>query len=149
MSRQDYETPDDFFELVQKKFCVKFTWDLAASKANTKCEKFLSRKDDSLSMNWNALRGNLWLNPPFENIRPWAKKCSETKLHGWNNIFLLVPASVGTDWFIRYVYNFASVHPLFPRIAFKGQTQGINRDMMLCIYGRGEKSFSPWVWKKK
>lgn len=120
-----------------------FTWDLAATAENRKCEKFISPEQNSLSIDWRTLDGSLWLNPPFERIRPWAEKCAATRQ--WNKIFLLTPASVGSNWFRDFVFKKALVLALNGRITFVGETMAYPKDCMLSCFGF-EPGFDVWTW---
>lgn len=107
-------TPWIFANAVQKKFGA-LDWDLAASAANTKARFFLTEQDNSLNRSWADLwpavnrKPLCWLNPPFTNITPWARKCAEECQLG-ARILLLVPASVGANWAWDWVFPYADVY---------------------------------------
>lgn len=139
-SKQDYETPDCFMTAISRVF-GKPQVDLAASNNNTKCTIFLTEGADSLIKNWaedfilKQYKPLLcWLNPPFANIKPWAKKCAEESEKG-AKILMLVPASVGSNWFKNYVYEIAHVLFLSPRMKFVGCKNPYPKDLMLVAYG--------------
>lgn len=146
-SKQDYGTPLVFMEAVKKRF-GPISWDLAASPHNAKADGFFSESQDSLKEPWHTWRGGLqWLNPPFFNIGDWAKKCSiESRLGA--NILLLIPASVGSNWFRDYVMGQSHVMFLNGRITFDGCTDPYPKDLMLCYYHAGVSGFETWNWKK-
>jgi phage N-6-adenine-methyltransferase len=133
----------------------KMTVDLAASHENTQAPVFVSEKIDSLSVNWGDFGGNLWLNPPYARIGLWAEKCARAAcLPGERRIFLLVPASVGSNWYANFVEPYASVLFLNPRLTFVGHTQTYPKDLMLAVYARGVVTWKPfaeparvWRWK--
>jgi phage N-6-adenine-methyltransferase len=91
-SKQDYATPPDFMSAVEKRFGL-VAFDLAASANNSKHANYFSESDNSLVQEWHKIPGNLWLNPPFDPITPWAQKCASESILG-ATIFFLVPASV-------------------------------------------------------
>lgn len=108
-------TPWKFINPVQEKF-GPLSPDLAATKANKKAPWWVGPDigRDSLTVPWATLAhdapGNLcWLNPPFTNITPWAKKCAEECRLG-ARILLPVPASVGANWFEDWVWPYADVY---------------------------------------
>jgi hypothetical protein len=106
---------------------------------------FFSENSDGLAQDWGELSGNLWLNPPFGNITPWAKKCAEFRdRKGWT--LLLVPASVGAKWFQTWVVPNAHVIELTDRITFVGSTQPYPKDMILACFGFGMTGRSAWAW---
>jgi phage N-6-adenine-methyltransferase len=143
-SKQDYSTPDDFMFALKERFGYP-TWDLAASPENTKCDHFYTEKEDSLSKNWHHNLGFQWLNPPYENIEVWAAKCAfESTLRA--KIFLLVPASVGSEWYKNWVEPYAYVLGLNPRLSFDGKNP-YPKDCILAIYNYGLTGFKTWRWK--
>jgi hypothetical protein len=152
-SKQDYQTPPEFLCAVERDFAVN-TWavDLAATADNRVAVYWCgpgSEEPDSLAYDWNLLSGNFsgnfWLNPPFKDITPWAKKCSEYK--GGGRIFLLVPASVGANWFRDHVHGKAHVIALSPRLTFVGCDGPYPKDLMLAVFGPVRGGFSTWRWK--
>jgi len=126
-SRQDYETPKDFYAEVGRLFGYP-TFDLAASYKNAKAAAFYTKNIDALSTLWP--KELCWLNPPFKDIQPWVKKCVVSP---GTNILVLVPASVGSNWFRDYVFNLARVYFLNPRLSFDG-TAPYPKDLMLLHY---------------
>jgi phage N-6-adenine-methyltransferase len=159
-SKQDYGTPDDFMQAVEKRFGA-MAWDLAATWKNAVCTDFYGYQQsgvfrDSLKQDWSALTGNLWLNPPFGHIAPWAKKCRDStrRAVGEPVIFFLTPASVGANWFWDYVWGNALVLPLHPRLTFKGtpvnpKTGKIDpypKDLCLSVFGV-TPGMKRWVWR--
>ncbi len=155
-SKQDYGTPRDFLDAVEKRF-GPMAVDLAARKDNAKAPLCITPEQDSLKQDWGTLRGNLWLNPPYENIAVWAKKCAETET-GFRckeppekctldrRIFFLVPASIGSNWFAQHVDGKARVLALNGRITFEGCTQPYPKDAILACYGE-TPGFEVWRWK--
>jgi phage N-6-adenine-methyltransferase len=162
-SKQDFATPWDLFRACEKKF-GPIGFDLAAHDRNTKHERFFSMKDDALKQDWHAIDDAqdpplLWLNPPFADIGPWAKKCAaEHKLGA--QILLLVPAAVGSNWFRDFVFPHAHVFALNGRVPFMPDkpTWGYPKDCMICHYGDWEQygfgaaalllhRFDVWSWK--
>jgi len=144
-SRQDFATPWEFIAAVERRFGV-VTLDLAASWHNAKTRWYLSEAHDSLTWDWLRLSevfgGWLWLNPPFGNIAPWAKKCAESDAP----VLMLVPASVGANWWRDYVHGVACVHCLNGRINFNGKAV-FPKDCALVEYGSGlAPDYLVWTW---
>lgn len=146
-SEQVVGTPDDFFQAAQERF-GKFTWDLAADNSNAKCENFFTVEQNSLVQNWSKLDGNLFLNPPFERIAPWAEKCA-LESHLGANIFMLVPASVGSNWYLEFVEPYAYVFALSPRLTFIGHNTSYPKCLVLAYYSSYHLTgFKTWRWKQ-
>jgi phage N-6-adenine-methyltransferase len=147
-SRQDYGTPISFIHAVENRFGGPITWDLAAHADNAKCANYYDQRQDSLAQDWTQLRGNLWLNPPFADIEPWARKCKESRVEG-RRIFLLTPASVGSLWFAEHVHGHALVLGLCPRLRFEGAKDDYPRDLILSVYSAHMRiGFEVWKWKE-
>jgi hypothetical protein len=101
-----------------------------------------------------AQRGFGWLNPPFADICPWAKRCLETAAAG-GQIAFLVPAAVGSNWFRDYCdpKTTGMTHVLFlnGRLAFMPDKPKwlYPKDCMLVLYGYGYQSYEVWNWRKQ
>lgn len=100
-SNQDIETPDIFFNWVEKFLGIEFSVDLAANKLNTKCDLYYTKKQDSLKLSWNGYIGWGWLNPPYSNTEPWAEKCYAEAKKG-ARVVMLTPLKIAkrdsTTW---------------------------------------------------
>lgn len=148
-SKQDYGTPGDFLRAVESAF-GELGWDLACSPLNCRGQYGgFTAEDNALLQPWSDLLevGLLWLNPPFGRIKPWAKKCAEESERG-AQILMLVPASVGSNWFRDYVHPYAKVLTLSPRLVFEGCKDPFPKDLILCCYGFGATGLEPWAWKE-
>lgn len=156
-SKQDYETPDDLLAAVKARLGIKeFVFDFAASEENKKAPSCWTEEDDALSYgswgwygvcrpsNWG------WLNPPFKNIGKWAEACAATIAHG-TRIAMVVPASVGANWFRDHVFGREGVTVLFlnPRPSFDGQ-HAFPKDCMVILWdGQSTEPFAIEVWQWK
>lgn len=147
-SKQDYQTPADFISSVIGRF-GELSFDLAASPENTQASLYFTEKENGLVQDWSTLDGNLWLNPPYKDISPWARKCCLTTHRNPNphqRILLLVPASVGSEWYRDYVEGEAYVLALNPRLSFDGKNS-YPKDCILAVYGNNLTGFQTWRWK--
>lgn len=150
-SFQAYETPQELIQAIVRRF-GKIQVDLAASKENAKAPVWIDEAQNSLSFPWHELKGNLFLNPPYNDIAPWAKKCAQEMQKPkvlFERILFLVPASVGSNWFADHVDPYAQVLFLRPRLSFDGKNP-YPKDTMLCNYdpnGLDDIQFECWKWK--
>lgn len=146
-AKQDYGTPWEFIEAVEKRFGV-LTYDLACTRENAKAPAgFYHPEEDALAQSWRGFSGNLWLNLPFADISPWAEKLAKECAHRLGFSFFLTPASIGSVWFADHVRDFAMVLGLSPRLAFEGTSDPYPKDLMLSVYGYGLRGFGTWRWK--
>lgn len=155
-SQQIVVTPEEFMIPVSERFGL-VDIDLAANIENKKALKFFGpgsmwwtdALDDGCRWDPDYNDGLCWLNPPFGNIAPWAAKCVRESENG-ARIAMLVPASVGANWFNNYVRPYAYVLELTPRLTFVGHKSAYPKDLILAVYtperfvGR-----EAWEWKTK
>ena len=112
-----------------------------------------AKQPDSLLGAWWALPpGLLWLNPPYANIAKWTEKCArwravEAGAASEQRIALLVPASVGSNWFAEHVDGKALVIFLRPRLTFVGHVDPYPKDLLLAIYGL-PPGYECWRWRQ-
>lgn len=148
-SKQDYGTPQDLLKAIKERW-GDLEIDLAAREDNKKAPLCITPEMDSLVTAWPTDK-LCFLNPPFANMRPWAKKCSEAGAR----VIMLTPASVGSEWFAAHVYGNARVIILRPRFAFEGmppnpKTGKVDvypKDCMLTLWNIEEPGFELWRFK--
>ncbi len=147
-SVQEVETPEVFLNAVRKKLQIRnFTIDLAASASNAVTKRFISKEQNSLVQPWDTANGWGWLNPEFSDIAPWVAKAAEAKQRG-QRVAVLIPASVGTNWWKDHVHNQAAVWFLNGRIQFVGHDQPYPKDCALLLYNRGYAPvYTIWSWQ--
>lgn len=145
-SKQDYATPPECLAWFEGLY-GRIVADLAAHADNAVADLYFDEAADSLAQDWAALVAELgpsewlWLNPPFARIAPWAAKCAASvarKPGGFTDrgIALLVPASVGANWWAEHVDGKADVKFLRPRMSFDG-IGPFPKDIALCFYHAG------------
>ena len=135
-SKQNYRTPLPFLAAVKSLLHIeKFMVDLAADDANTAASRFYGIKDNSLIQAWNWWSNGewAWLNPPYADIKPWVEKAYFSGC----NIAMLIPASVGANWWKQWVHHRAKVLFLNGRLAFMPDkpTWLYPKDCALLLYG--------------
>jgi phage N-6-adenine-methyltransferase len=146
-SAQDVQTPANFIEAVERRF-GRIHLDLAATEENAQADLRWgpgSKVPDSLVEDWTKREGLLWLNPPYGDIEPWARKCATCRdRSGW--LLFLVPASVGANWFHEHVVPNSHVLELRDRLTFVGSSQPYPKDLLLSCFGFGMTGRSAWHW---
>ena len=65
----------------------------------------------------------IFVNPPYSNIKPWAKKCYDTIVEAKSKgvaieIDMLIPARTDTTYFHDYIYNIAEIKFIKGRLKF-------------------------------
>lgn len=151
-SKQNYQTPPEFLAAVKRYLGIqKFAYDLAAEPHTAAAERYFTKETDGLAQSWTGhdFRGWLWLNPPYDDIPRWVKKAYEQSLRG-AKVAVLVPASVGANWWRDWVHEKAGVVMLNGRIKFVGCEWGYPKDLALLLYGVDpEPAYRIWTWPKQ
>lgn len=148
-SKQDYRTPCEFLHAVKSRIQIDdFGMDLAADDTNAVCEAFLTKEDNSLAYDWHMVKPYwCWCNPPYSDIQPWVEKAASESLQG-AQIAMLVPASVGANWWKHHVHNRAHVLLLNGRITFVGAKDPYPKDCALLLYTPFiNGGYEVWTWK--
>lgn len=160
-SRQDYPTPIELIHAVEARF-GPIVFDLAANQKNAKAPQFFTKKDDAFSFDWHAIPRKrneiLWLNPPFADIAPWAKKCADEAAQG-ARIAMLVPASVGSLWARDHVFGATDrccvdIYFLRGRVRFS-EKNAFPADCMLVLYSPPSRNrprqgtVEVWNWREE
>ena len=124
-SNQVQYNPPDLIRAVDKYWPLG--WDLASKDKSALywvnncfgslfCGPGSIYKVDSFKAYWNDLLGWLWLNPPYNNIGPWFRKCKEESILG-ARIVSLVNFDTA-DWFCSHVPGYADIVALKGRLVF-------------------------------
>lgn len=169
-SEQTVGTPWDFIGAVERRF-GPLTVDLASDKKNAKAPVWISPEENTFKVKWaRAYSGNMWLNPEFGNIKPYAAKCAKEALRlgspayhwrkdeatnarrarlnqSFDRILLLIPASIGTHYYWDHIHGKARVLVLSPRLTFVGHRHAFPKDLILCVYGE-KPGLERWIWKE-
>lgn len=158
LSRQDYCTPPELLEAIKRRLHIdKFAWDLAADQTNKVADGCYTEEDDALVQSWDIVIGAWnWLNPPYADIEPWVAK-AVAEAHNGAQIIMLLPASVGSNWYREWVEPYAYVSFLNGRLCFipDWKEQGFKskplypKDCMICFYTPwGFTGSEVWRWDK-
>jgi DNA (cytosine-5)-methyltransferase 1 len=153
-SKQDYATPPAFVAAVLARLGIPaFAFDYAADATNAKAPRFfVAAQNALLTPHWERFLAPdawAWLNPPFTDIGPWARKCRQTREAG-GQVAFLVPASVGANWFRDDVDGHALVLFLNGRLAFMPDkpTWLYPKDCLLALYSPSlPPAYEVWTWR--
>lgn len=147
-SEQAVATPNEFISAVRNLLEIRsFAHDLAADENNSVAgENYYSEVEDALIQSW-IFNNWAWLNPPYSDITPWVAKANIEAQKG-AKIAMLLPASVGSNWFAEYVDGKCIVNFLRPRITFVGHNNPYPKDLMLLLYGKFMAGYRCWNWRE-
>lgn len=148
-SEQVVCTPKDFLTALKGRLAIEeFAVDLAASQDNAVADAYYDENDDALIQEWASPTGGWgFCNPPYADIEPWVAKAWLEARKG-ASIAMLLPASVGSNWWKAYVDQRAYVLLLNGRLTFVGHTAPYPKDLVVALYtpyaGHG---YQVWTWK--
>ncbi len=146
-SEQSVGTPRVFLDAVEKRF-GKIGLDVAALPENAVASRFWTPTDNGLEQSWRSLDGIAFCNPPYGNITPWVTKASFEWWVCGSPSLVLVPASVGSNWWRQRVHREASIYLLNGRLTFVGHDKPFPKDCALLLYGpRAADRYTVWDWK--
>lgn len=111
----DWCTPKDFFDRLNDEF--KFTIDAAATEKNSKCERFYTPKDDSLTKDWGG--EVVFLNPPYgRDIGRWVKKAYIESRKPNTIVVMLISSRTDTRYFHDYILDKSEIRFIKGRLKF-------------------------------
>ncbi len=134
-STDQWATPQDFFDELNKEF--SFDLDPCADAQNHKCERYFTKEQDGLRMDWGGSR--VFCNPPYgREIGEWVRKCYEEGHKEGTIVVMLIPARTDTRYFHDYILNRAEVRFVRGRLRFGDAETGAPFPSMVVIF-RGPK----------
>lgn len=134
-SVQDVGTPDWLVKVIEQTW-GKIALDAAASHENHVAIPYYTEADNGLLQSWYVPAGCIvFINPPFGNCREWTQAAHASAHFFGRTVVMLVPASVGSNWWADHVDQKASVYFIRPRLVFKGHTDPYPKDLALLVYG--------------
>lgn len=113
-SKDVYETPPYFFELLSEN--ITFTLDPCSSDENHLCDKYYTIEDDGLKQDWRG--ENVFVNPPYSNIKEWVEKCYEEGKKAHTMVVLLIPSRTDTRYWHDYIMHANEILFCKGRISF-------------------------------
>ncbi len=162
---QDYTTPPELVQYFARSNGVELILDLASSDENHRCPYYLteamdlglapSRADWARELLTNAAIINMpphlaaaWLNPPFKRCGAFMERAKLAADQG-AKIITLTLASLGTDWYRKWVKPYALSLILEERVRFLGQPDDYPKELMVSFYGFGRTGLGWTRWKKE
>lgn len=150
-SRDDWETPDNLFQLLHDEFL--FTLDAAANATNAKLATYLGPGgllDNAFSLP-APFDESVWVNPPYgRDLSRWIRLFQQWATEG-STVVALLPANTDTAWF-RLVWDAAAeIRFLQGRVQFIGSTSSNPGGSMIAVFRRKRPNPIPavslWDWK--
>ena len=112
----DWETPQSLFDEACKKYKVRPTLDVCATRRNKKCATFFSKQ--SLNKQWNK---SFFMNTTYcrNIIYKWIKYAYEQHLKHNVTGLALIFAKTETAWWWNYIQDKAEVYFIKGRVHFQ------------------------------
>lgn len=127
-------TPDWLFQSLDKIF--RFDLDAAATVANAKCAKFLTKEQDALSCAWTTYGRSIFLNPPYSRgqLKLWLRK-SVVESNAGAVVVSILPGDFGTQWFDICWDGASLLFFMRGRVKFNGIAAGAKFPTVVAIFG--------------
>jgi phage N-6-adenine-methyltransferase len=126
--RQDWETPDEIFNPLQKEFGIIL--DVCATQENAKCDYYFNVEIDGLKQDWGDIA--CWMNPPFGEQGKWVKKAYEESQKK-ATVVCLLPCRTNTNWWHDYCMK-GEIRFIRGRPKFKGAKHGLPQPLAIVIF---------------
>lgn len=127
----NWATPQDFYEKLNWRFGT-FDLDPCASPTNTKCSNFFTAQEDGLKKDWAG--HTVFCNPPYDNMKEWAKKCYEEGQKTNTKVVLLCPARPDTKYFHNYIIKADEIYFIKGRLKFGNATNSAPFPSMVAVF---------------
>lgn len=138
-ARQDWETPQGLFDIINEVWEYHFTFDAAASEENFKCLRW---SGDSLNIPWGeeGSKERVWVNPPYDLAKEFIAKAWEEVDEGRVElVMLLLPARTDTRmWHDIIAERAEEIIFLKGRLKFGGSTNSAPFPSALVVFRRGK-----------
>lgn len=137
--RVDWQTPDDFLDLVRMHGPIML--DPCSSADNpTKAANFFTEADDGLERPWDV-PGLIYVNPPYgRELRWWAPKIA-LEGAGGSEIIALLPARTDTNWFQKHIARADVLCFWSGRLTFRGAPDPALFPSVVAYFGDRAKAF--------
>lgn len=131
--RTDWQTPQDFFDLLHAEF--RFTIDAAATPENAMLRRFWTKQDNAPLQDWTGER--VWCNPPYGREGwPFIEKAARRDA---DVAVLLVPARPDTRVWHRFIFPWASeIRWVRKRLRFRGAEHDAPFPSAVAVFDRND-----------
>lgn len=156
--RQEWETPDDFFGVVNAEF--RFQLDVAATRENRKCTGWIGRKENALSPKCPWIypsERRVWLNPGFSGVGPWMKKAyEESQRYPDAVVVVMARISPSAKWWRNWAMKASEIRLLTGSVPKKSRVHFIpppgveassnTQENCLIIFRPNPHNLPPRIW---
>jgi len=162
VDKDERQTPKLLVENLEAALEIYFNLDAAATGRNKKAKKFISKRQDALSISWNddGKKKYVFCNPPYSikagGIGAWLEKgINEINAGRVHLVAFLITQDSGVKWHADYSGKCAEIWEVFPRIKFVHpdieEKAGANFSSSIFIYKKGFMNVQPvvrlWDWQ--
>lgn len=141
-AEQEVLTPPSVIAIVEDLFQGPIALDPCAPSHTPpifKAERYVTIEEDGLSIEWV---NKTYVNPPYNDLRPWLSKAMETAKSG-HKVILLVPVRTWRKWFYEAMADCDHIVWL-PPVAFAGHKQAFPFPLCLLCWNCGPRGFDSW-----
>ncbi len=122
----EWATPQDFFDALNDEF--HFTLDVCANEQNHKCERYFSKADDGLKMDWGGGR-----------LYGATHRMAERSASGWRSV-------LRTTVWLLCCYLRAQTRAGFTTSSTRSRRSDLSKDGSSLAEARTLRRFQVWLW---
>ncbi len=130
----EWETPQELYDYLCKKYKIKPELDVAANRTNTKC---LAWSELAFDIHWCR---DVWCNPPHSKNEAFVRKAfNEWDKHNINIMMILPANSLCTNYAEDYILPYAKYHPInrkYCNFLHKGESKDHSRNGYFVVIWR-------------
>jgi len=102
--QQDWQTPPELFEWMQRELGFEFTLDPCTSPDNPLGPPaFFTKEDDGLVQSWAGHKA--YVNAPYGDLPLWVEKCHDESAHNDTVVVALLPVRTSPKYMRNYVWT--------------------------------------------
>jgi len=132
---QEWETPQEFFDLLDTEF--EFTLDVAATPENAKCKRYYTIQDNAL---WQPWDGVVFCNPPYGRLIGKFVRKGYMEAQKGATVVMLIPSRTDTRYWHNYVMRAKEIRFVKGRLYFSvdGKRGAAPFPSAIVVFERGE-----------
>lgn len=150
----EWATPMALFRQLDAEF--DFQLDVAAADWNKKCERYLTKEQNALALDWSIRCDedrSIWCNPPYgRDVGKFVERAYRTAFPSGANqprrVVCLVFSRTDTKWWVRYAMRASEIRFITGRLKFvreDGHTGPATAASCLIIFDPARRTYSPQV----
>jgi len=137
----EWETPQELFDYLCKKYNFYPELDVSADSKNKKCKLYIDKFYNALNTKWYSQSKKNWCNPPHSQTQEFVlKSCWEFLLNDFETMAIIPSGSICTKYSESHLIGIAEFYPIIGKINFlyNGKDKGRSRNSYFVVIWRNK-----------